>query len=216
MRTKLQAASGIAVAATLFTALVGAAGSGVHAQAAEPDIASAIIQIPSLAEPTPQESPANPAQSDQAVPSPQAETEQVARAASLADHVRAQPRSAALDSQLRCLAGAIYFEARGESLAGQLAVGRVVVDRSRSGRFPASYCGVVFQRSQFSFVRGQAMPSVSESTEAWHKAVAVARIADEGTWQSPTQGALFFHTARVSPGWRLKRLAKVDNHIFYR
>lgn len=121
-----------------------------------------------------------------------------------------------LSPEMRCLAGAIYFEARGESLEGQLAVGRVVVNRSRSGRFPASYCGVVYQRSQFSFIHGRSMPSVREDSSGWQEAVAVARIADDGAWKSKAKGALFFHAKRVSPNWRLTRLAQVDNHIFYR
>ena len=136
-----------------------------------------------------------------------------APAATLAQHVRAQPKVGALDREMRCLAGAIYFEARGESLDGQLAVGRVIVERARSGRFPNSYCGVVFQRSQFSFVRGNSMPSIREGSNAWRKAVAVAQIAHSGSWQSPAEGALFFHATRVSPGWRLTRVARVDNHV---
>ena len=121
-----------------------------------------------------------------------------------------------LSDEMRCLAGAIYFEARGESLEGRLAVGRVVVNRAESGRFPASYCGVVYQPSQFSFIRGRAMPAIRENSQDWREAVAIARIADDGAWSSPVQGALFFHAARVSPGWHLTRLARVDNHVFYR
>ena len=137
-------------------------------------------------------------------------------ATSLGALVAAQPSSGTLGSELRCLAGAIYFEARGETLAGQLAVARVVVDRASSGRFPASYCGVVYQPDQFSFVRGRSMPGIRTASNAWREAVAIARIAHEGSWTSPTKGALFFHSARVTPGWRLTRLARVDNHIFYR
>ena len=118
--------------------------------------------------------------------------------------------------QFDCLATALYFEARGESLDGQLAVGRVVVERANSGRFPNSYCGVVYQPSQFSFVRGRSMPAIRESSPAWSRAVAMARIADQGSWDSPTEGALFFHATHVSPKWRLKRLARIDNHVFYR
>src|SRR3546814_1697830 len=69
-----------------------------------------------------------------------------------------------IDPELRCLAGAVYFESRGESLAGQLAVAHVIINRAESGRFPSSYCGVVHQRSQFSFVRGGKMPSIRESS----------------------------------------------------
>jgi spore germination cell wall hydrolase CwlJ-like protein len=117
---------------------------------------------------------------------------------------------------MHCLAGAIYFEARGEPLKGQLAVGRVIVERSSSGRFPQSYCGVVFQPSQFSFVRGDRMPAIRYASQEWRDAVAIAQIADEGSWDSPVEGAMFFHASRVSPGWRLKRLARIGNHVFYR
>jgi len=92
----------------------------------------------------------------------------------------------------------------------------VVINRARSGRFPGSYCGVVYQRSQFSFVRGNAMPPINRASRDWKEAVAIARIADEGAYNSSVEGALFFHAARVSPGWRLTRIARVDNHIFYR
>jgi len=214
MRNKVQVASGIAVAATLLTAVLAGSGSGALAEAAHPVIIPELIQSGSDIETEAQDLPATGPEAVAVAPA--GLDEEVARAATLADHVRVQPRIGVLDDQLRCLAGAIYFEARGESLEGQLAVGRVVVDRAKSGRFPASYCGVVFQRSQFSFVRGQTMPRVNEHTAAWQRAVAIARVADEGSWQSPTDGALFFHATHVSPRWRLKRLARVDNHIFYR
>lgn len=137
-------------------------------------------------------------------------------AASLGELVSVQSVPESLSQEMRCLAGAIYFEARGESLSGQLAVGRVIVNRAASGRFPDSYCGVVYQRSQFSFVRGGSMPSIRTGSSAWRRAVAVAHIAAKGSWDSPAKGALFFHAARVSPNWRLTRLARVDNHVFYR
>ncbi len=137
-------------------------------------------------------------------------------ASSLDALVDAQPTGDDLTPEMHCLAGAIYFEARGESLEGQLAVGRVIVNRSKSGRFPASYCGVVYQPSQFSFVRGRSMPAVRTGSRDWQEAMAVARIADQGTWKSQAKGALYFHAARVSPGWRMTRLARVDNHVFYR
>ena len=120
-----------------------------------------------------------------------------------------------LSSELNCLAGAVYFEAKGESLAGQLAVGRVIVARTRSGRFPASYCGVVYQPSQFSFVRGGTMPGINRTGRAWANAVRIARIAHEGSWKSPAEGALFFHAARVAPMNRA-RIAQIDHQVFYR
>ena len=138
------------------------------------------------------------------------------KAETLAELAAAQPQPAELSSDLHCLAGAVYFEAKSESLAGQLAVGRVIVARSKSGRFPETYCGVVYQPSQFSFVRGRSMPSVNRSSRQWKTAVAIAQIAHAGAWRSPVEGALFFHATHVSPGWRLTRLGRVEKHVFYR
>lgn len=137
-------------------------------------------------------------------------------ASSLAELVHAQDTDDILSAEEHCLAGAVYFESKGESLAGQLAVARVVIARANSGRFPTTLCGVVFQKSQFSFVRGADMPPVATGSTHWRNAVAISKIALSGSWKSPVEGALFFHARHVSPGWRLTRLGSVDNHIFYR
>lgn len=123
-----------------------------------------------------------------------------------------------LSEQMHCLAGAVYFESRGEPLDGQLAVAQVVINRSEDRRWPASYCGVVYQRAQFSFVRGGRMPQINKSSDAWKRAKAVARIAHEGMWQSEASDAVYFHANYVRPGWsrRKTRLAQIDTHIFYR
>ena len=136
-------------------------------------------------------------------------------AASLAELVAATPRPAEIDPELRCLAGAVYFESRGESLPGQLAVAHVVINRAQSGRFPKSLCGVVLQKSQFSFVRGGRMPAIRKGAQ-WDNAVAIAQIARDDSWKNHAPGALFFHARYVSPGWRKTRIAQIDNHIFYR
>jgi spore germination cell wall hydrolase CwlJ-like protein len=145
-----------------------------------------------------------------------AEESDTAKAESLAELVRAQGEPEELDAEARCLAGAVYFEAKGESLEGQLAVARVVMARTKSGRFPTSLCGVVHQKSQFSFIRGGKMPSINTDSLHWRNAVAITQIALNDSWKSPVEGALFFHARHVSPGWRLKRLGSIDNHIFYR
>lgn len=198
MSSKLNKASAIAVAAMMTTILVSANGSGAEAES--------LVPVAIAQEPTPEIQPQV----------PQIASDETDVADSLAELVATQSHPEDLSSELNCLAGAIYFEAKGESLAGQLAVGRVIVARSKSGRFPGSYCGVVFQPSQFSFVRGGALPFIKKQSVDWKEAVAVAQIAHDGTWRSPVEGALFFHAAYVSPGWRLTRLARVDNHIFYR
>jgi N-acetylmuramoyl-L-alanine amidase len=118
--------------------------------------------------------------------------------------------------ELECLAGAIYFESKSESLKGQLAVGHVVANRTNSGKYPKTYCGVVYQRGQFSFVRGGSMPRIARSSLQWKNAVAVAKIVDAELHASPVGKALSFHARRVSPGWRMTRVATVGNHIFYR
>jgi len=214
MQFKLKLASGIAVAGTLLTALLSATGSNAFAEDKIPAVVAAPPATQFVSEPVVQAVPIlqEPAQAD----APDAAIQPQARAATLAALVKAQPHSTNLGRQMHCLAGAVYFESRGESLAGQLAVGRVIIQRASSNRFPDSYCSVVFQRSQFSFVRGNRMPAIRKSSKAWKRAVAIAKIAHEDSWESLAAGALFFHAARVSPGWRLKRLAQVDNHIFYR
>ena len=119
--------------------------------------------------------------------------------------------------ELECLATGIYFESKSEPLAGQLAVGKVIANRAQSGgRFPSTYCGVLFQRGQFSFVRGHSLPSVPRSSRQWQTAVALAKIVDQDLKESAVGNALFFHARYVSPGWRLKRIASIGNHVFYR
>ena len=118
--------------------------------------------------------------------------------------------------ELECLAVGIYFESKSEPLSGQLAVGEVIANRAESGRFPSTYCGVLFQRSQFSFIRGKSLPSVPRGSKQWQTAVAIAKIVDQDLKDSAVGNALFFHAKHVSPRWRLKRVASVGNHIFYR
>ena len=138
------------------------------------------------------------------------------KADNLAALVDAQGAPEAVDGDMKCLAGAVYFEAKSESLEGQLAVARVVINRVKSGRFANSLCGVVYQPGQVSFVRGHSMPSIPTASRDWREAVAIARIAMEDSWDSQAEGALFFHARRVSPGWGKSKLASIDNHIFYR
>ena len=152
----------------------------------------------------------------QALPEP---TEpELGNATSLRELVTTIDQDVALSEQLRCLAGAVYFEARGEPLYGQLAVAEVVINRSQDSRWPASYCGVVYQRAQFSFVRGGKMPKINSTSGAWQRAKAVAQIAHDGLWQSDANEAVYFHANYVRPRWsRSKtRVTRIDTHVFYR
>lgn len=154
-------------------------------------------------------------QGSEAAPSPEAEP--VTRGASLAESVSLNRSSEAGSRELECLAAGVYFESKSEPLAGQLAVGQVIANRANSkGRFPSTYCGVLMQRGQFSFIRGGRWPAVNKNSPQWKNAVAIARIVDQDLHDSSVGKALFFHAKRVSPGWRLTRVASVGNHVFYR
>ena len=138
--------------------------------------------------------------------------------ASLGELVSNTETRSDLSDQMRCLAGAVYFESRGEPLAGQLAVAQVVINRTESSRFPTSYCGVVYQRAQFSFVKNGRMPRIRTGSEAWDRAKAIARIAHEGLWDSEAGDSLYFHAKYVRPSWSRKKTARatISQHIFYR
>lgn len=154
-----------------------------------------------------------------AIPDPveaPADADEPAPVLSLAELVNEHSSSDVPNSEAECLAIAVYFESKSESLAGQLAVAEVVINRSESGRFPKSICGVVKQPSQFSFVRGGRLPAVPRGSKQWRTAVAIAHIATNDLATGVVPKALFFHATRVSPGWKLKRLATVGNHVFYR
>lgn len=120
-----------------------------------------------------------------------------------------------LEADARCLAAAVFFEARSESLEGQLAVADVVLGRVRSGRFPTSICNVLTQKGQFGFVRRGRIPDVPTSRPAWRTAQAIAQIAMDGSWKSQASGALYFH-AVASPMSGREEVAQIGNHIFYR
>lgn len=133
----------------------------------------------------------------------------------LAAAVAAQSTQAE-DEQLRCLAGAIYFESKGEPLAGQLAVAEVILNRAEAGRFGDNVCEVVKQPGQFSFVRGGRIPAIDAGRAAYRTAIAVAKVAMADAWDSAAGRALYFHARRVSPRWNRTRVASIGNHIFYR
>ncbi len=117
-----------------------------------------------------------------------------------------------------CLASAIYFEARGESLIGQLAVAEVVLNRAEHRGWRSTICAVVTQPRQFSFVRNGRIPAAPRNTRAWRRAVAISFIARESLWETPASQSLYFHADYVYPRWRtaVRRQAQLGTHIFYR
>lgn len=124
----------------------------------------------------------------------------------------------ALDEQGQCLATAVYFEARGESLEGQLAVADVVLNRAASDQYPQSWCDVVKQPWQFSFVRNGQFPRIDENSAAWAKAQGVARLAIANVMRELPADVLWYHADYVNPSWghRLNYVEKIGAHLFYR
>ena len=132
------------------------------------------------------------------------------------------------NSERECLAQAIYHEARGESAIGQLAVANVIVNRARSGRYPASLCGVIYQnvskglyKCQFTFACDGRDDTPGER-RAWSTSLALAAdvFAEFATGEeigAVPGSALFYHTTNVRPDWSntFARVAAVDSHIFY-
>ena len=127
---------------------------------------------------------------------------------------------APLDEQAQCMAVAVYHEARGESLEGQLAVARVIMNRAASGRYPPSWCATVKQPWQFSFVNPRTgyMPGVNVNSVAWRKAQAITRLAIANVVPSLSNDVLWYHADYVAPSWgrRLSFVSKIGTHIFYR
>ncbi|MFD1610204.1 cell wall hydrolase [Sphingomonas tabacisoli] len=173
--------------------------------------------VPAVAvEPLP---PVPQSSSDSAITAAPAEEEDTGRiqTRSLDKLVSQQAVPATLDKETECLAASVYFESKSEPLEGQLAVAEVVLNRAKSGgRFPPSVCSVVFQKGQFSFVRGHGFPPIARSGIMWKTAVAIAQIAMNDQWDSRASKALYFHATRVRPGWNRVRVAQLGNHVFYR
>lgn len=125
--------------------------------------------------------------------------------------------------QWQCLAEAIYFEARGESLAGQFAVAEVILNRVESPRYPDSICGVVRQGAhrpgacQFSYAC-DGRPEVIADQTAWDRAGKIAALMLDSAERPLTEGATHFHTAAVRPVWAriYEQTARIGAHLFYR
>jgi len=126
-------------------------------------------------------------------------------------------------AELRCLALNIYWEARSESIPGQIAVGAVTLNRVQSPRFPANVCDVVRQggevrrhRCQFSWWCDGKKDEPLEAN-AWRRAMTLARLISAGAVDDPTEGALWYHADYVKPKWASakEKVAKIGRHIFY-
>ena len=130
---------------------------------------------------------------------------------------------------LMCLALNVYFEARSENMASQVAVSLVVMNRVEDHRFPNTVCGVVKQgltykndkvvlgRCQFSwYCDGKSDKPTNK--KAWFQAKEIASIVLDGGVFDFTEGATHYHAYYVYPSWRKTKtkVARIDSHIFYR
>lgn len=128
-----------------------------------------------------------------------------------------QPVTARNSAEWKCLATALYFEARGESIQGQFAVAEVILNRVDRPGYPGSICGVVHQGGQFSYTfDGQ--PDTIRERAAFQRSGKIAALMLNGAPRKLTQGATHFHTRSVRPGWahRFPRTAAIGAHLFYR
>ncbi|HYG29946.1 MAG TPA: cell wall hydrolase [Allosphingosinicella sp.] len=191
--------------------------SGVTFAAADAEMLGANIPALPSAEPPVSLSPAveaQPAQPSEVPPAARAisPVPVAAPAAPAAPVRRATPSTGGSDAELNCLARVILYEAGAESRAGQLAVAQVVINRTRSGRFPRTICGVINQRGQFSAIRSFRAPGGAR----WARALAVAREARSGGRVASVGNALFFHARHVRAFRGRTRVAQLGGHIFYR
>jgi spore germination cell wall hydrolase CwlJ-like protein len=127
-------------------------------------------------------------------------------------------------AKTECLADAMYYEARGEGEAGELAIAEVVYNRMHDGNYPRNICGVVFEGSQhsgcqFSFTCSGDMER-PKSAAAWRQAerLALRIVTGNVTLGDATGGAISFHAVDVQPGWSdtMEQTTQIGNHIFYR
>ena len=126
-------------------------------------------------------------------------------------------------AQWRCLAEALYFEARGESVKGQFAVAEVIMNRVESAEFPDSICGVIKQGTgrkyacQFTYTC-DGHPEVINEPRAFEQVGKVAKLMVDGAPRNLTAGATHYHTRAVNPRWArvFPRTTSIGVHHFYK
>jgi spore germination cell wall hydrolase CwlJ-like protein len=138
----------------------------------------------------------------------------------------ASEHAASRDAELRCLAENVYYEARGEPLAGQYAVAEVTMNRVASSLFPKSVCEVVHEKrwdarrrrdvGAFSWTEIDSLGRPRGA--AWHEAREVATAVYDGTHAPSVPNALYYHAKYIKPSWARpsRRVATIGSHVFYR
>lgn len=124
--------------------------------------------------------------------------------------------------QWQCLTEALYFEARGETVKGQIAVAEVILNRVASKRFPDTVCGVINQGTgrkyacQFTYTC-DGHPETIHEPRAYERVGKIARMMLDGAPRTLSGGATFYHTIAVNPRWarKFRRTARHGVHLFY-
>jgi len=121
-----------------------------------------------------------------------------------------------ISTALVCLALNIYWEARDQSDAGQLAVAQVTVNRVLSDKYPDDLCAVVYQHKQFSWY-SDGKSDIPTEEAAWLKAKLIASAALDGSAHIELEGVTHYHADYVSPYWSLEYnlVTQIENHKFY-
>jgi len=144
------------------------------------------------------------------------------------DYVPTPKKVKLADSERLCLAQAIYHEARGETVDGQMAVANVIINRAFSKKYPSTICGVVFQNAdrgkykcQFTFAC-DGRSDMGTERAAWNRSIKLAERAFAEFQQGDRPGvipnsALYYHTTAVAPKWShtFRRVASIGSHVFY-
>ncbi|MBV9841664.1 MAG: cell wall hydrolase [Sphingomonadaceae bacterium] len=184
----------------------GTSGSLLLAAPAAPAVSQPSARILTLGIPAPVLTP---------VAKPAASDDGAATGGSLDGMVSDRLSSATSSDEHECLAASVYFESKGQPYRGQLAVAQTIINRTKSGRFPSTVCGVVKQPHQFGFVRHGSYPAIARAGQQWREAVAIASIALKNAWSAVAHDALYFNSGhRPAPG--LTRVAQIGAQIFYR
>ncbi len=137
--------------------------------------------------------------------------------------IDARPEVKTTDAQWQCLAEALYFEARGETVKGQFAVAEVIMNRVDHGAYPDSLCGVINQgtgrkyQCQFTYTCDGIAEKIHEP-DAYERVGKIARLVIDGAPRVLTDGATHYHTKAVNPKWArsFPRTATIGVHHFYR
>ena len=124
----------------------------------------------------------------------------------------------------KCLAEAIYFEARGEAVRGQIAVAQVVLNRAFSGKYPDTVCGVVYQNKHRHMPASSPSPATTSATsirepDMWDRAQKIAKAMLDGQlWLPEVDKSTHYHAYWVRPSWvsEMKKMYKFGVHTFYR